>query len=65
MNEDTQQRICISRPFCRCVGEINDWDECSCTGGMSGCSETHCERCGAPLEVIDIETGETVEAAVA
>lgn len=62
-DDDTMQRICTSKPFCLCVGEVNDWDECSCTGGVVGCSTNHCESCGALFEVIDVNTGETLEAA--
>lgn len=64
MNQDTQQRICTSRPFCLCVGHVNDWDECCCTGGVRGCSTERCEACGAAFIVIDFATGETVEVAV-
>lgn len=64
-NSMNTQRICTSKPFCLCVGKPNKWDECSCTGNMVGCSESNCENCGAPLELIDTETGETLEAAAA
>lgn len=69
MNEDTQQRICTSQPFCLCVGEVNDWDECACIGNVRQeqpdlFAAYFCGNCGAPMEVIDINTGETVEAAL-
>jgi hypothetical protein len=59
MNEDTQQRICTSQPFCLCVGDVNEWDECDCFAGANG----RCVVCRAPMEVIDRDTGQTVEAA--
>ena len=61
MNGHTQ-RICTSKPFCLCVGKANEWDECCCTGNVVGCSETHCEKCGAALILINFETGEEVKA---
>jgi hypothetical protein len=54
------QRVCMSQPFCLCVGEVNEWDECCCTGNIVGCSSKQCEACGAELELIDFETGEKV-----
>jgi hypothetical protein len=64
MNEDTEQRICTSQPFCLCVGQPNEasrlWDECCCTGNIRGCRSDRCESCGALLEVINIDTGEPV-----
>lgn len=62
-DEDTMQRICTSQPFCLCVGKVNDGDECCCTGGVAGCSTKHCENCDAPFEIINIDTGVTLEAA--
>lgn len=29
---DSAHLVCDSEPFCLCVGEINEWDECDCTG---------------------------------
>jgi hypothetical protein len=52
------QFICDSKPFCLCVGQVNLWDECCCTGNVAGCSTEHCESCGAGLVKIDVETGE-------
>jgi hypothetical protein len=63
MSKDNQQRICTSKPFCLCVGEENPWDECCCTGNVVGCEGPRCLSCGAPLETIDTDTGETVKAA--
>lgn len=62
MNEETQQRICISQPFCLCVGAENEWDECDCFADASG---KRCAYCHALLEVIHFATGETVEVAAA
>lgn len=62
MNENYQQRICDSQPFCICVGEPNEWDECCCTGNTRGCRTDICENCGAVLILIDFETGEKVAA---
>lgn len=62
LNFDTQ-RICTSRPFCLCVGKVNEWDECCCTGNIVGCNTQTCESCGATLIEIETETGEEVIAA--
>lgn len=56
------QLICDSQPFCLCVGRVNEWDECDCTGGIEGCNDKVCEACGAKLIRIDFETGDEVEA---
>jgi hypothetical protein len=56
------QRICESKPFCLCANGPNVWDECCCTGNIVGCREDVCESCGAPLVLIDEETGERVAA---
>jgi hypothetical protein len=45
--------------------EIPDWlkdRECDCTGNIVGCNKERCEACGAPLKLIDFETGEVVAA---
>lgn len=57
---DTQM-VCVSEPFCLCVGKENPWDECCCTGNITGCSRETCEACGAGLVEIYIETGERVQ----
>ncbi len=56
---DTQQRICITPEFCKCVGGLNEWDECDCLATPDG---EGCVACGAEMQVIDIETGEGVMA---
>jgi len=60
---DTHQLICDSKPFCLCVGKVNPWDECSCTGNTVGCNAEFCESCGAKLVMINTDTGEEVKAA--
>ena len=57
------QLICKSEPFCKCVGHVNEWDECCCTGNVVGCRDDICEACGAPMVLIDFATGEEVKAA--
>lgn len=50
------QLICRSEPFCKCVGHINEWDECDCFAGPDGL----CVACEAKMVLIDFETGEDV-----
>ncbi len=57
VKDGTQQRICTSQPFCKCVGEVNAWDECCC---MAKLTDKQCVRCGAALIVIDTNTGEAI-----
>lgn len=59
MPMDTQ-RICTSEPFCLCVGKVSPWDECNCTGNMTGRSRSRCENRGSVLIEIDLETGRTI-----
>ena len=59
MNSETQQLICQSEPFCRCVGHVNEWDECNCFAG----ADRKCVGCGAQMIVIDVNTGEHVQEA--
>lgn len=48
--------ICISEPFCLCVGQKTKWDECACMYvGFA-----RCEHCGAAMKKIDMDTGESV-----
>jgi hypothetical protein len=54
------QFICTSEPYCLCVGKLNEWDECCCTGNIKGFSRKLCENCGAVLIQIDWETGHTI-----
>lgn len=56
---DHTQFICKSEPFCRCVGHVNEWDECRCFAGP----DQICVGCGASMVLIDFETGEEVKAA--
>lgn len=42
-------KICESKPFCLCIGEVNEWDERCCTGNAVGCRNDLCEACGAKL----------------
>lgn len=57
--EENQQFICKSKPFCLCVGEDSEWDECDCFT-QDG---VHCVACGAEMVLIDFESGEEVRAA--
>ena len=47
------QRICEA-PECECPGVA---DECCCRGGGI---DGRCSDCGAPLVLVDIDTGKTV-----
>ena len=58
MNENDTQLICQSEPFCLCVGDVNEWDECDCFAG----ADQRCVSCGAEMIRIDFETGERVAA---
>ena len=73
---ENQQFICNSKPFCLCVGEPNEWDECDCfavdangepcgdDGLASSAQEpVTCSMCEAQMVLIDIESGEEVKAA--
>jgi len=55
---DHTQRICVSTPFCNCVGHLNPWDECCC---MAGPERETCVACGSQLVLINLETGERVQ----
>ena len=59
------QYICHSKPFCRCVGKRNKWDECSCrfVGGpfRKTAKGPVCRGCGAKMVLIDFATGEAVQ----
>lgn len=52
-SSDSAHLVCDSEPFCLCVGEINEWDECDCTGNIAGCRKDICEACGARLIKVD------------
>jgi len=56
------QLICESKPFCLCVGEVNEWDECDCFQDEQPNLFKTCAGCGAQLVEIDFETGEAVAA---
>lgn len=60
-NNNTQL-ICTSRPFCLCVGEINQWDECDCFGVIARGLFRYCAVCSAQLVEIDLETGAEIAA---
>jgi len=57
VDPDSRQRICVSEPFCKCVGYVNEWDECDCFAGLN---DKACVACGADLKLIDINTGENI-----
>lgn len=56
------QWICMSKPYCRCVGAPNEWDECCCTPALGESRTTRrCNTCLVPMALIDFETGEPAE----
>lgn len=55
---DNSQLICQSEPFCLCVGDVSEWDECDCFAG----ADKRCVSCGAEMLRIDLDTGEAVAA---
>lgn len=65
---DETMLICTSQPFCLCVGYKNEWDECCCDGNIVSRSQLFdpltCGNCDAPLELIKIDSGETVRPAI-
>jgi hypothetical protein len=56
-DRDTQQLICVSEPFCKCVGDVNEWNECDCFAYLN---RKECASCGATMILIDFETGEEI-----
>lgn len=54
---DTQQLVCASEPFCKCVGSVNEWDECDCFADI----HRRCVGCGAEMKLIDFNTGEEIQ----
>lgn len=56
---DTQY-ICNSKPFCLCVGHVNDGDECCCSGNVVGVEGQDCIGRGAKMILIDTDTGEEI-----
>jgi hypothetical protein len=56
----------MSKPYCRCVGGPNEWDECCCTPVVRESRATRlCTSCLAPMVLIDFETGEPVKSGAA
>lgn len=53
LNADDTQWICATEPVCTCTGQ--DYD-CQCSCADDRC----CQSCGAPMILIDTDTGHRV-----
>ena len=65
MGDRHTQFVCVTKPYCACVGHPTVWDECACRASAfvsvsPAGDRTVCIACGADMVRIDFETGEPV-----
>jgi hypothetical protein len=51
-DRDTQMLICVSQPYCKCLGEENEY-ECCCAAYLN---RKECMDCEAEMILVDIES---------